>query len=177
MEYFPAPDAQALFEVTPVGKTIDFKLVYRPAIDKWTSKGGRIILIGDAAHANLPTAGQGASQAMEDAVTVAHCLEAANGDVKLALEAAQRIRYHRSNAVHKSGQVNRDAFYKIPWEEIEKAPAEWAKKRFPKLRRWDPLEFATQQFPKVAADIRNGVTGSLDDVAVPIPEEGYWSTA
>ncbi|KAK1470488.1 uncharacterized protein CCOS01_06540 [Colletotrichum costaricense] len=174
MSFFPGRDAQALLDVTPSNKTIDFKLVYRPTIDTWVSKGGRTILIGDAAHANLPTAGQGASQALEDAVTVAECLQSSNGDVKLALEAAQRIRYHRSNAVHKSGQQNRDAFYKIPWDDIEAAPEEWAKKRFPKLKPWDPLGFAREQFPKVAKDIKNGVTGHLNDVAVAPPPGGYW---
>ncbi|KAL6404549.1 FAD binding domain protein [Ilyonectria robusta] len=149
-------------------------LVYRPTIDTWTSKGGRTILIGDAAHANLPTAGQGASQALEDAVTVAECLASSGGDVKLALEAAQRIRYHRSNAVHESGQKNRDAFYKIPWDDIEAAPEEWAQKRFPKLRPWDPLQWTKEHFPKVAEDIKNGITGCLDDVAVPPPAAGYW---
>ncbi|KAF4995331.1 hypothetical protein FDECE_12822 [Fusarium decemcellulare] len=177
MEFFPAKDAQALFQVTPIGKTIDFKLVYRPVIDNWVSSGGRTILIGDAAHANLPTAGQGASQALEDAVTVAQCLEMSRGDVKLALEAAQRIRYHRSNAVHKSGQQNRDAFYKIPWDDIEANPEGWAKKRFPKLKPWDPLEFAREQFPKVAEDIKKGIKGHLDDVAVPPPQGGYWGDA
>ncbi|KAF4964431.1 hypothetical protein FSARC_7617 [Fusarium sarcochroum] len=174
MKFFPAEDAQALLEVTPVGKTIDFKLVYRPIIDNWVSSGGRTILIGDAAHANLPTAGQGASQALEDAVTVAQCLGMSDGDVKLALEATQRIRYHRSNAVHQSGQKNRDAFYKIPWDDIEADPEEWAKKRFPKLKPWDPLEFAKDQFPSVAEAIKKGVKGHLDDVAVPPPEGGYW---
>lgn len=174
MKFFPAEDAQALFEITPVGKTIDFKLVYRPTIDSWVSKGGRTILIGDAAHANLPTAGQGASQALEDAMTVAQCLSMSKGDVKLGLEATQRIRYHRSNAVHKSGQKNRDAFYKIPWDDIEAAPAEWARKRFPMLKPWDALQFAIDQFPKVAEDIKRGVEGHLDDVAVPPPEGGYW---
>lgn len=174
MNYFPAKDAQALLDVTPVGKSIDFKLVYRPTIDSWTSKGGRTILIGDAAHANLPTAGQGASQALEDAVTVAQCLESAEGDVKLALEATQRIRYHRSNAVHESGQKNRDAFYKIPWDDIEASPEEWARKRFPKLKPWDPLKFAQESFPKAAKEIKNGVTGHLKDVAVPPPVGGYW---
>lgn len=174
MKFFPTEDAQALFDVTPVGKTIDFKLIYRPTIDNWVSKGGRTILIGDAAHANLPTAGQGASQALEDAVTVAQCLAMSEGDVRLALEATQRIRYHRSNAVHESGQKNRDAFYKIPWDEIEAAPAEWAKKRFPKLKPWDALQFAKDQFPKVAEDIKEGVEGNLESLAVPPPDGGYW---
>lgn len=36
-------------------------------LETWVS--GRCILIGDAAHAMLPTQGQGASQAVEDAVS------------------------------------------------------------------------------------------------------------
>ncbi|KAH0832544.1 FAD binding domain protein [Fonsecaea pedrosoi] len=177
MKPFTGKDARALLDITPLHKTIDFKLVYRPAIPKWTSEGGRTILIGDAAHANLPTAGQGASQALEDAVTVAHCLAEADGDVRLGLEAAQRIRYHRSNAVHKSGQMNRDAFRNIPWDEIEANPEEWAKKRFPKLKPWDPQVWAEENFPKVAEEIRAGKTGPLDEVAVPLPEGGIWSIA
>ncbi|KAK2676839.1 hypothetical protein RAB80_005579 [Fusarium oxysporum f. sp. vasinfectum] len=153
MKVFTAEDAQALFEVTPVGKTIDFKLVYRPTIDNWVSEGGRTILIGDAAHANLPTAGQGASQALEDAVTVAQCMEMSGGD---------------------NGQTQRDAFYKIPWDDIEAAPEEWANRRFRKLKPWDPLQFAKEQFPKVAEDIKNGVKGHLDTVAVLPPKGGYW---
>lgn len=174
MAFFTAEDAQTLFEITPVGKTIDFKLVYRPTIDYWISNGGRSILIGDSAHANLPTAGQGASQALEDAVTVAQCLAMSEGDVRIVLQATQRIRYHRSNAVHKSGQKNRDAFYEIPWDEIEAAPAEWARKRFPSLKPWDPLQFAIDHFQKAAEDIRRGVQGHLNDVTVPPPDDGYW---
>lgn len=174
MAYFTGADARTILDITPDGKTIDFKLVYRPTIDNWTSSGGRTILIGDAAHANLPTAGQGASQALEDAVTLAHCLENSQGDVKLALEATQRIRYHRSNAVHKSGQANRDAFYKTPWAQIEANPEEFAQKRWPKLKPWDPLKFAQEQYPKVAKDIADGITGSLDEVAVPPPKGGFW---
>ncbi|TMV50072.1 monooxygenase [Paenibacillus mesophilus] len=36
---------------------------------------GSVVLIGDAAHATTPNLGQGAGQAMEDAVFVAECLE------------------------------------------------------------------------------------------------------
>lgn len=177
MKPFTGKDARALLDITPLERTIDFKLVYRPTIPRWTSEGGRTILIGDAAHANLPTAGQGASQALEDATTVAYCLGACGGDVQLGLDAAQRIRYHRSNAVHKSGQLNRDAFQNIPWGEIEANPKQWAKKRFPKLKPWDPLKWAEEQFPQVADDIRKGKQGSLDEVAVPLPEGGIWSLA
>ncbi|MBV6545670.1 FAD-dependent monooxygenase, partial [Ursidibacter maritimus] len=36
---------------------------------------GRTILMGDAAHATTPNMGQGASQAMEDAIVLVNCLE------------------------------------------------------------------------------------------------------
>jgi 2-polyprenyl-6-methoxyphenol hydroxylase-like FAD-dependent oxidoreductase len=36
-------------------------------LDAWVK--GKLILIGDAAHAMLPTQGQGASQSFEDAVS------------------------------------------------------------------------------------------------------------
>lgn len=42
-----------------------------PRLKTWTSKGRRVIIIGDAAHAVPPTAGQGASQAFEDAFSLA----------------------------------------------------------------------------------------------------------
>jgi 2-polyprenyl-6-methoxyphenol hydroxylase-like FAD-dependent oxidoreductase len=174
MSYFTGTDAQTLLDITPERKSIDFKLVYRPPIDKWTSTGGRTILIGDAAHANLPTAGQGASQAVEDAITVAYCLQNCERDVRLALEATQRIRFHRSNAVHKSGQANRDAFFKTPWEDIEADPDKFTRKRWPKLKIWDPLEFAEKQFPKVAKDIKDNVSGSPEELAIPVPDGGYW---
>lgn len=148
MEPFTGEDARTLLEITPPGKTIDFKLVYSPVLDKWTSKGGRTILIGDAAHANLPTAGQGASQTLEDAVTVAYCLQESGGNVRLALEATQRIQYHRSNAVHESGRLNRDAVAKTKWEEIEADPQRFVNRRWNRLRPWDPLAFYKRIFQK-----------------------------
>ena len=42
-----------------------------PKVPRWTSAGGRVVLVGDAAHAIPPTAGQGACQAFEDALTLA----------------------------------------------------------------------------------------------------------
>ena len=45
-----------------------------PRLDKWTSDDSKLILIGDAAHAIPPTAGQGANQAVEDALTLGKLL-------------------------------------------------------------------------------------------------------
>jgi 2-polyprenyl-6-methoxyphenol hydroxylase-like FAD-dependent oxidoreductase len=45
-----------------------------PSLPQWHT--GRIVLIGDAAHAVTPHSGQGASMALEDALVLAACVEA-----------------------------------------------------------------------------------------------------
>ena len=45
-----------------------------PDLDSWFSPGGRIIVIGDAAHAISPQGGQGAAMAFEDAETLAYTI-------------------------------------------------------------------------------------------------------
>ena len=44
------PKIKAVVEKTPPGKLSDFKLLWRDPLKSWISKGGRIMLIGDAAH-------------------------------------------------------------------------------------------------------------------------------
>jgi 2-polyprenyl-6-methoxyphenol hydroxylase-like FAD-dependent oxidoreductase len=46
---------------------------------------GRVVLVGDAAHATSPHVGQGAAMAIEDAVVLAEELTAAGGDLEAAL--------------------------------------------------------------------------------------------
>ncbi|SHF57374.1 FAD-dependent oxidoreductase [Streptoalloteichus hindustanus] len=64
---------------------------------------GRVVLLGDAAHAMDPVLGQGACQALEDAVTLAACLDT-SPDVAAALG-----RYDRSRRPRTQGIVRRSA--------------------------------------------------------------------
>jgi 2-polyprenyl-6-methoxyphenol hydroxylase-like FAD-dependent oxidoreductase len=59
---------------------------------------GPVALVGDAAHATSPNAGQGASLAMEDALVVAKCLRDLP-DPEQALAAYQRLRRDRAEKV------------------------------------------------------------------------------
>lgn len=73
-------------------------------LDKWHQ--GRVILIGDAAHAMLPTQGQGASQAIEDAEALgAYFADLGAGssldDVQKRLEAIFVARYERATTIQR----------------------------------------------------------------------------
>lgn len=46
-------------------QVVDWRLMWRDSIEQWTSDGGRVVKIGDSAHAFFPTAGNGAVQALE----------------------------------------------------------------------------------------------------------------
>jgi 2-polyprenyl-6-methoxyphenol hydroxylase-like FAD-dependent oxidoreductase len=67
-------------------------------LPRWSE--GRIVLVGDAAHAATPGVGQGAAQAMEDAVVLADRL-AGSGDLRAALGEYESIRLPRAEAVLK----------------------------------------------------------------------------
>jgi 2-polyprenyl-6-methoxyphenol hydroxylase-like FAD-dependent oxidoreductase len=72
---------------------------------------GRVVLVGDAAHAPSPSSGQGVSLALEDAVVLAGCL-AAGPDLPTAYEAFVRARRRRVEKVVAVGA--RSSSSKIP---------------------------------------------------------------
>lgn len=67
----PEPNRAVLATVTSIDRT--YPVVDIPPFPAWSS--GRVVLLGDAAHAVGPDAGQGASMAIEDALVLAASLE------------------------------------------------------------------------------------------------------
>jgi 2-polyprenyl-6-methoxyphenol hydroxylase-like FAD-dependent oxidoreductase len=59
---------------------------------------GRVVLLGDAAHATTPNMGQGACQAIEDAVVLGQCLES-EPELALALRNYEKRRLSRTAKV------------------------------------------------------------------------------
>ena len=51
-------------DATPAGRLLKFKMYYREPFSPWYK--GRVVLLGDAAHAPLPSIGQGLNMAIED---------------------------------------------------------------------------------------------------------------
>ena len=66
----------------------------RDPVDRWTE--GRVVLLGDAAHPMLQYFAQGACMALEDAVCLAECAEASDGDVERAFVDYNRQRVLRT---------------------------------------------------------------------------------
>jgi 2-polyprenyl-6-methoxyphenol hydroxylase-like FAD-dependent oxidoreductase len=57
---------------TPENVILQNDIIDRPPLRWWSH--GAVTLLGDAAHPATPNLGQGACQALEDAVVLAHCL-------------------------------------------------------------------------------------------------------
>jgi 2-polyprenyl-6-methoxyphenol hydroxylase-like FAD-dependent oxidoreductase len=71
---------------------------YLEPLPRWSD--GRVVLVGDAAHATTPGVGQGAAQAIEDAIVLADRL-AGSDDLSAALAEYEAIRQPRAEAVLK----------------------------------------------------------------------------
>ncbi|MFF5052181.1 FAD-dependent monooxygenase [Micromonospora sp. NPDC000663] len=86
----PVPEVLAALDSVHVGITDEVEL------GRWYR--GRVLLVGDAAHATAPTLSQGAAMALEDAVVLAESLRAA-GSVDAALVAYESRRRPRTRWV------------------------------------------------------------------------------
>ncbi|KAF9024131.1 FAD/NAD(P)-binding domain-containing protein [Hymenopellis radicata] len=106
------PEGEILEEFTGWGRDATIILEHMKKSSKWfvhalspplqTFSKGRLVLIGDAAHAMLPHLGAGAGQCFEDAVVLVRLLrEAVSGRFTLdsAIEAYSKMRTTRANMV------------------------------------------------------------------------------
>jgi 2-polyprenyl-6-methoxyphenol hydroxylase-like FAD-dependent oxidoreductase len=79
------------------------ELVDRPPLSRWGE--GAVTLLGDAAHPMLPHAGQGAAQALEDAVALGRVLQT-QGFVEPALRRYEQVRIPRTRAISQLARRN-----------------------------------------------------------------------
>jgi salicylate hydroxylase len=95
---FPEPEPRLAKLLSLVTECSKWGLFTRPLTQNWGR--GRIQLIGDAAHAMLPNAGQGACQAFEDAYILARWLQASHDPLE-AFEGFRRVRIPRGHGVQR----------------------------------------------------------------------------
>ena len=125
-----------LLETTEPQKIIRTDIFDFAPIKKWYA--GRIVLIGDAAHATTPNLGQGGCQAIEDAYALAKSLKE-NSEPEEAFEKFQAIRYAKAKyVVDTSWMFGKMTNLSAPWialrnTAIRLLPASLAKKSSDKL--------------------------------------------
>ncbi len=105
---------------------------------------GRVTLLGDAAHAMTPNLGQGACQAIEDAVALGACLNEAT-DIATALQLYEKRRVTRANNITRLAHLIGQS---VQWENpllsgarntiIRNIPVSMAIKRFMWLLDYQP---------------------------------------
>lgn len=71
-------------------------------IDLWHKNN--VVLLGDAAHSPLPTSGQGACQALEDAWHLAKCLKNNINDISMAFTLFTELRKSKTSAITMGGR-------------------------------------------------------------------------
>ncbi|KAH7018591.1 putative salicylate hydroxylase [Microdochium trichocladiopsis] len=102
-EHFPPFVQRAVDQITSTDKVNKWPFFVVPPLERWTSQTRRVLILGDAAHAIPPSAGQGINQAFEDVYMLALLLGQKKriGEDKLADALAfwQEYRQQRINRI------------------------------------------------------------------------------
>jgi salicylate hydroxylase len=129
---FEGWDDRLLTLLDSVEATNRWGLYDREPLATW--RRGRVCLLGDAAHAMLPHVGQGANQAIEDAVVLAEVLaQASPADAGEALAQYERARLPRTSAVQAGSRQN-GLRYDSRYDDLGRRDAEMASIRT--FRHW-----------------------------------------
>jgi salicylate hydroxylase len=100
-------------------------MVYRMMLGRWSK--GRVVLLGDAAHALVPHHGQGANQSIEDAVVLADCIaDAGSTSIAETFERYERLRHGRARKVVYASVTAGDMYHLPPGENRDKRDARLA---------------------------------------------------
>ena len=95
------PLVQSVLHKVPIHTLSIWPFYVVPKLDSWLSATGRVVIVGDAAHAIPPAAGQGANQAVEDTYTLALLLSKSSSEDdkflpgRSTLDPWQRMRQNR----------------------------------------------------------------------------------
>ena len=103
MEYFGGFAERPLRILEKPKEWRRWSLCYRDPVENWTR--GRATLLGDAAHPMLQYFAQGACMALEDAVCLARCVVATDGDLARAFVYYQNARLVRTGRVALSAMM------------------------------------------------------------------------
>ncbi|KNG44537.1 fad binding domain-containing protein [Stemphylium lycopersici] len=151
------PAILALVRTAPQG-VVHWPLLWRDLKRDWVSKGGRVVQVGDSAHSFTPTSGNGATQALEDAITLAACLQlAGRGGVATGTKIYNLLRYERVSCAQKMAFVNAQLKTATNWDAIAEDPSR-VRTRFPKwIFSHDPEAYAYEKYGQAFAHLAGRV--------------------
>ncbi|KEY69562.1 hypothetical protein S7711_09276 [Stachybotrys chartarum IBT 7711] len=151
------PALREIISKTPDNSIIDWKLLWRNPQPQWASKMGRVVQLGDCAHSFLPTSANGATQAMEDAVTLATCLRLGGRDkVVESVKTHVLLRYERVSTLQRFGFAQRQTLHKTDPVVVEKNPEAFKLKMSKWIWQHDPVQYARDNFHKAFAAVVDG---------------------
>jgi 2-polyprenyl-6-methoxyphenol hydroxylase-like FAD-dependent oxidoreductase len=144
-----------LVKTMPDGSIIFWPLLWRNPNPTTHSAAQRVLQIGDAAHSFLPTSGNGATQAIEDAVTIAVCLaHGGKENVATAVKTYSILRSDRVSCAQLLGFYNAQLYHK---DDAAKASGD-SKKVAAKVPKWvwqfDPEKYADEQYDQAAESLK-----------------------
>lgn len=161
-----APIFKDLVRCTPPDIIVNFELLWRDPQPRWTSPGARVIQIGDSAHSFLPASSNGATQAIEDGVSLATCLQLGGKEnIPEAVKAHIRFRFIRNACAQKLGFSNAELLQETDWNKVKLDP----RRAQPKLPSWvfshDPEVYAYEHYQKNVETMKKDI--SFDESGIP----------
>ncbi|KAF4488556.1 FAD-dependent monooxygenase fsr3 [Colletotrichum fructicola] len=143
----------------PEDSIVKWKLCWRDPQTKWTSPGGRIIQLGDSAHAFIPSSTSGATTALEDAQSLPECLRlAGKANVDIGTKIHELLRLRRASILQRLGHENRREMHRFGgMEEVMKHAPPGGPMG---LGKWiwthNAEEYATKKFAEARAHLESG---------------------
>ncbi|KIW04618.1 uncharacterized protein PV09_04365 [Verruconis gallopava] len=163
-----APIFKDLVRCTPDNTIVNFGLLWRNPQPRWASPAGRVVTIGDAAHSFLPASSNGATQAIEDAVSIAACLQMGGKDrIAESVRTHVLFRFVRTACAQKLGFSNAELLQDTDWGKVKLDP----RRAQPKLPAWvfkhDPEAYVYENYEKGVAAVKNGAKYITDVEGLP----------
>ncbi|KAF2489511.1 FAD/NAD(P)-binding domain-containing protein [Lophium mytilinum] len=170
-----APLLRELVKCTPSKSIVNFDLLWRDPQPTWSSTTGRVVQIGDAAHSYLPASASGGTQAIEDAVHLASCLQIGGSkeNVPQSVDVHCYLRFIRNACAQKMGFANAELMQNTKLDEAKIDP----QKARPRLAKWvyfhDPEAYAYENYEKAVSGIKQGIPQDENLEIEPNFPKGY----
>ncbi|KAK4943999.1 hypothetical protein LTR10_016520 [Elasticomyces elasticus] len=107
-EHFKGWDPTLSKIIDMIDTTMKWPLLSGSPLKRWVSSSGKLLIMGDAAHAMVPYMSQGAAMAVEDAAALAEAIHLAANESELprALDIWETVRRQRTGQMQEASLVN-----------------------------------------------------------------------